>query len=120
MLQTRFTKLLGAFLVIEGVWGWFSPVMFGVLTTNFFHATIHIVLGALGLWASGNGRSRSYLLLVGGLLLVVGVLRFVPGGADIVISVLNVNRAVGLLNIAVGVACLAVALAAPRRRELAL
>ncbi|MBA3467650.1 MAG: hypothetical protein H0T21_09580, partial [Gemmatimonadaceae bacterium] len=54
MLSRRFATILGAFLVIEGVWGMFSPVVFGILPTNTLRASIHLVLGLLGLWA---GRS---------------------------------------------------------------
>jgi hypothetical protein len=36
-------------LLFEGIWGEFSDVVFGVLTTNRIHATIHILLGIVGI-----------------------------------------------------------------------
>ena len=30
--------IIGLFLLVEGIWGLFSPVVFGVLTTNMTHA----------------------------------------------------------------------------------
>ncbi len=114
MLSRRFTTLLGAFLLIEGIWGLFSPVVFGLLTTNTLHAVIHIALGITGILAGRRGFARPYLLGVGALLLVVGILRFVPGASELVVSLLNVNVAVAYFNIAVGVISLLVALSAPR------
>ena len=106
--------LLGAFLIIEGIWGLFSPVVFGVLSTNTLHAMIHIVLGIAGVFAGRGGFVRNYLLGVGGLLVVVGILRFIPGASDLVVSLLNVNVAVAYFNIAVGLISLLIGFRAPR------
>ena len=45
-----FAVIIGVFLLIEGIWGEFSDVVFGVLTTNRIHATIHILLGIVGIY----------------------------------------------------------------------
>ncbi len=105
-----YAMIVGAFLLIEGVWGLFSPVVFGVLTTNLTHAVIHIVLGIVGIWAGLKGRARGFLLFLGVLLLAVGVLWFVPGIRELIISILNVNQAVAIVNIVVGVLALLIAL----------
>src|ERR1700712_2166488 len=94
-----FALVLGAFLLIEGIWGLFSPVVFGVLTTNTTHAVIHIVLGVAGIWTSLQGGTRPYTLFVSILLLAVGVLRFVPGVGDLIVNLLNVNPDVAMVNI---------------------
>jgi Domain of unknown function (DUF4383) len=114
MLSRRFAMLLGAFLIIEGIWGLFSPVVFGVLSTNTLHAVIHIVLGIAGVLAGRGGFVRNYLLGVGGLLVVVGILRFIPGASDLVVSLLNVNVAVAYFNIVVGLISLVIGYSAPR------
>ena len=116
MLARRFATVLGAFLLIEGIWGMFSPVVFGVLTTNVVHATIHIALGIAGIWMGRSEMARGYLLSVGILLLVVGVLRFVPAMSGIVVSILNVNMAVAWLNIIVGAIALGIAMASKEDR----
>jgi hypothetical protein len=110
----HFTRILGIFLLVEGIWGLFSPVVFGVFTTNVVHATIHIVLGIMGLLLARRGGARSYLLGVGGLLAIVGVLFFVPGAAWLTVGLLNVNFAVACFNIVVGLVCIAVALGSRR------
>ena len=112
----RLAALLGAFLLIEGIWGLMSPVVFGVLTTNIVHAIIHIFLGVLGLFAAPMKFSRGYLFGVGSLLLVVGILRFVPVASDIVVALLNANIPVAYFNIAVGLASLFVAFSAVRAK----
>ncbi|MBA2744169.1 MAG: DUF4383 domain-containing protein [Chthoniobacterales bacterium] len=105
-----FALLVGAFLLIEGVWGLTSPVVFGVLTTNTLHAIIHIVLGIVGIAAGWQRRARGFCIFLGILLLAVGVLRFVPGVDEIIIGILNVNVAVACVNIAVGAVALLLAL----------
>jgi uncharacterized membrane protein HdeD (DUF308 family) len=114
MLSRRFAMLLGVFLLIEGCWGLFSPIVFGVLSTNKLHAVIHIVLGILGILAGRGSAARNYLLGVGALLVVVGILRFVPGASDLVVSLLNVNLAVAYFNIAVGLVSLLIGFSAPK------
>lgn len=114
MNQTRglsgiFAIIIGVFLLIEGIWGETSDVVFGVLTTNRIHATIHILLGIVGIYTGLKGGSRGFLIFLGILLALVGVLRFVPGINDLIVSILNVNYAVAYFNIAVGIILLIVA-----------
>jgi len=101
--RSAYAAVLSAFLLIEGVWGFFSPVVFGVLTTNLLHALIHVALGVTGIWAVLTDRSRPFLAAVGGLLLLVGALWFVPVLTDLLTRVFNLNRAVAYLNMVVGV-----------------
>jgi len=108
-ISSTFATLVGAFLLVEGIWGMFSPVVFGVLTTNVLHASIHIVLGLIGIWTGMKGGSRGFLTFLGVLLLAVGVLRFVPVAGELLASLLNVNTSVALFNIVVGIVSLVVA-----------
>ena len=115
MLSRRFATILGAFLVIEGVWGMFSPVVFGILPTNTLRASIHLVLGLLGLWASRSDRARTYLVWAGSVLLLVGVLRFIPVASVYVASLLNVDTNVAIVNIVLGLAARWIAFGDARR-----
>ncbi len=105
-----FAIVIGTFLLVEGIWGLTSPIVFGVLTTNLTHAIIHIVLGLIGIVTGCRGRARAFCIFLGILLLAVGLLRFVPSVRDIIISLLNVNIAVAWLNIIVGAVALLVSL----------
>jgi uncharacterized membrane protein len=97
----------GIFFLIEGIWGFFSPVTFGVFTTNIAHSVIHVFLGALAIvLAVTHQNSKGYLKFLGVLLLIVGIVRFIPTAQDIVINMLAVNVAVAILNIVLGTACL--------------
>lgn len=107
--RASFTVTLGLFLLIEGIWGFFSPVVFGVFTTNTMQAVIHLLLGAIGIFAGFFGRSQGYLFFVGLLLVVVGVLWFLSGATELVVHLLNLNRAVAVLNVVIGIVSLALA-----------
>ena len=106
---SRFALVIGVFLVVEGIWGMFSPVVFGVLTTNMLHAAIHIVLGLVGIWTGMKGGASPFLMYLGVLLVAVGILRFVPVAGDLLVSLLNVNVAVACFNIVVGAVSLIIA-----------
>lgn len=108
-----FAIAIGLFLVIEGFLGLKSDVVFGVLTTNFTHAIIHIVLGLVGLYLGWIGRARPYCIFVGVLLLAVGLPRFVPSASDLIVHILNVNIAVAWVNIVVGFLALLVSFVPP-------
>ncbi len=108
-LSSIFAIIIGVFLLIEGVWGETSDTVFGVLTTNRIHATIHILLGIVGIYTGLKGGARGFLIFLGILLALVGVLRFVPGISDLIVSILNVNYAVAYFNIAVGIVSLIIA-----------
>jgi hypothetical protein len=101
-LSGGYAIALGAFLFIEGVWGLFSNVVFGVLTTNITHAVIHIVLGAVGAGLGWRGPARGYCLFLGLLLPVTGLLRMLPATGPYVMEILNLNVAGARLNIIAG------------------
>ena len=111
---SRFAIVIGVFLLVEGIWGMFSPVVFGVLTTNMLHAAIHIVLGLVGIWTGTKGGASPFLMFLGVLLVSVGILRFVPVAGDLLVSILNVNIAVACFNIVVGAVSLLMARSGPR------
>lgn len=112
-----FAIVIGVFLLIEGILGLSSSVVFGVLTTNTTHAWIHILLGLVGLGVGISGKARHYCLFLGVLLLAVGVLRFVPGVDETLVNLLNVNHAVAVLNIVIGAISLLVGSRSPQLTE---
>jgi uncharacterized membrane protein len=104
-----FTRIVAIFLLIEGIWGFFSPIVFGVLSTNYLHATIHVLLGLVGLWAASRGFARGFLQGLGCLLMVVGLLWFIPGTRNLVEELFSVNQSVAALNVVLGAISLLVA-----------
>jgi hypothetical protein len=105
--------ILALFLLVIGVWGFFSPVVLMFFTTNFVHACIETLLGLIGLGAARH-HARGYLLFVGTLLLVVGILYFVPIASLWVTGLLAVNTYVAAFNIIVGGICVIVAMSGRR------
>ncbi len=101
-LSDRFALVIGLFLVIEGIWELFRPVVFVVLTGNVLHGVIHIALGLIALYLGWNARARGFCVFLGLLLLGVGGLWFVPGPKELIVKLLNVNQAVAVLNLLVG------------------
>jgi hypothetical protein len=105
--------VIALFLLVAGIWGFFSPVVLMFFTTNWVHACIETVLGLIGLgvW---RRHPRGYLLWVGLLLVVVGVLYFVPIASLYVTGLLAVNTYLAVFNILVGGLCAIVALSGAR------
>lgn len=104
-----FAMLAGAFYLADGIWGFFSPVTFGVLSTNTLHKIIHVLMGLTGLYASRTVFAQLWCTVVGSIVLPVGVLFFVPGIGGLLTSLFNLNQAVSILNIIAGITALAVA-----------
>lgn len=115
-----FALLVGAFLLVEGVWGLSNPDVFGMLATNTLHAVIHIALGVIGICAGLKSGARKYCLFLGVLLVAVGALWFIPVAGSILTSLLNVNAAVAYLNLVVGSVALVLAFAARTEQHLSI
>lgn len=111
--SNRYAAAVSTWLLVEGVWGFFSPVVMGFLSTNRLQATIHVALGIFGLWKTFSDRSVGFLWLLGGLLVAVGLLYFVPGGRALS-DVLAVNEAGAVLNLFIGLVALILAVLAGR------
>lgn len=97
-----FILLLGAFLLVEGIWGLQSTLVFNVLTTNTNHAIIHCALGLVSLGVGITKKAFGFTVFVGLLLATVSILYFVPATSGIVVSLFNVNDYVAYLNIIIG------------------
>lgn len=110
LLVDVFIMIVSIFLLIEGIWGTVSPVVFGVFSTNLLHAIIHIVLGGVGLFLSLRANSVGFSIILGVLLLIVGLLYFVQRLQTDLVELLNINTNVAVFNIVVGLLCLAVAI----------
>lgn len=116
-LSSVLSLIITAFLLIEGIWGLFSPVVYWVLTTNRTHAVIHIVLGIAGLIARQRGAIKSYFGFLGSLLIVASGLWFLPSTRSLPQDLLNVNLAVAVLNLILGIVALVIAFTENARRR---
>lgn len=78
-------------------------LVFGVFTTNTLHAVVHLVVGMIGLFLGAPRNPRAFNSSVGALLLIVGILFFIPGIGGWLISLFNMNKNVAYFNILLGV-----------------
>ena len=112
-----FASIVSLFLMGEGVWELFSPMVFGVFASNPLHGAIHIALGILGLLLATRGHAPGFLTGLGILLLAVGVMWFIPLTRSLPEDLLNVNRAVAIFNVILGGVSLLVARDARARAD---
>lgn len=105
----RYALLVGILLLIAGVWGLSSDVIFGRITTNPTHAIIQILVGAGSIWSAVKKFSGGYATLLGLLLFTIGACWFVPNAKPELVRVLNLNRAGALASITIGVISLMLA-----------
>lgn len=109
-----FALFAGVFYLVEGVWGLFSPVTFGILSTNLLHSIIHIGMGVTGIYLSRTVHARLWCNAVGSLVIPVGILYFVPIFNELLVKLFNLNGAVATFNIVAGATALLVARITPR------
>ena len=102
LVARRFTYLLGAFLLTSGIWGFVSPLAFGVLSSNAGRATIETLLGLIGLRLAFTRVTYEFLMLCGALLLAIGAAALMPGVSGFVLSLLAVSRPVGVVYLVAG------------------
>ncbi len=116
-LSLFLTLAISAFLLGEGIWGWISPVVFGILTTNRAHAIIHLLLGLGGLLARWRGFTKGYFGFLGSLLVVVAVLWLLPPTREVPRGLLNINGPVAGVNFLLGLVSLVIAFTEAWRRR---
>lgn len=105
-----FAAIVGVFLIIEGLWELFSPVVFGVLTSTPLHGAVHILLGLVGIFTALRGGARKFCIFLGALLLVVDLLWLIPPTNGLIVRLFNVNQPVAIMNLVVALISLALPL----------
>jgi Domain of unknown function (DUF4383) len=123
-----YAGVAGTTLVVAGIIGFFysadfgSPgdvdAVFGILDVNGWHNLVHILTGALGLFAftAGVYAARQYALAVGAFYIVVAVWGFVVGNGDSILSIIPVNTGDNVLHLLIGTAGLGAGLATREAR----
>lgn len=101
-LLNGYIVLLGFFMLFLGILGFQNDVVFNTFTTNHTHAITHLAVGLLSIIVGMRQNAFGYSVLLGLVLATVGVLRFIPSTAHLVIDLLNVNEATAVLNISMG------------------
>jgi uncharacterized protein DUF4383 len=125
-LATQFCVVVGAVLVIAGLIGFFynstftsdesvRDDVFGLLSVNGWHNVVHLLTGAVTLWAART-MPRTWAGIFGVVYLAVAIWGFLIGSGDSILSIIPVNTADNVLHLLLGLTGLAVyAATAPDR-----
>lgn len=118
-----YATVVGAFLVVLGIVGFFysasfgSPgtveVTLGALRVNAWLNVLHIATGALGLVAA-DFASRRYALLLGVIYTVLAIWGFALAGGEAILGFLPASGGDDTLHLVLGLLGLATAAATPK------
>jgi uncharacterized protein DUF4383 len=111
-----YALVVGAVLFIAGIVGFFysasfgSPGevddVFGILDVNAWHNIVHIVTGALGLFA-WRYAALEYALGLGLVYVVVAIWGFIIGDGESILGFIPINTEDNVLHLLIGLAGLA-------------
>lgn len=103
------TWILGAVLLVVGILGFVMPSpLLGLFEVDTVHNIVHILSGAIGLWAASTGYqySRLFLIVFGLVYALVTVLGFTM--ASPLLGLISVNMYDNYLHAAIAAVCLIV------------
>ena len=100
--------VIGVVLLLVGLIGFVNNPILGLFGVNALQNILHLVGGALGVWLGMKGTVKAFNMWFGVIALVVGVLGFIPGIADFLTSLLNINAQISVLHVVLGVVSLGV------------
>jgi|TARA_B100002003_G_C14040421_1_gene501367 hypothetical protein len=107
--QKMFALIVGIVLALIGVWGFFTDSILGIFGVNAFQSVLHIIAGAIGIYAGTKGEGVTYNKVIGWIAVALGILGFIPVVKDLLLSLLNINLAITVLHLVLGVIAVMVA-----------
>ena len=110
-IQKTFALILGIVLLLVGILGFFNNPLVGkdgFFGTNVWQDVLHLIAGAIGIYAGTKGKGQGYNMVVGWIGIALGVLGFIPGVSTLFADLLNINTNITILHLVIGVVCLLV------------
>jgi hypothetical protein len=104
-----FAAVLGAILLLVGIIGFVSEPVLGLFTVSGLHNVVHLLSGAIGLWAGvwgGVAAAQMFNRIFGVVYALVAVLGLL--GVGFLITLLDLNAADNWLHVLIAVASLGV------------
>lgn len=101
-LQTTFAAILGAVLLLVGIIGFVQDPVLGLFEVNALHNVVHLLSGAIGVWAGvwgGIAASRWFNRIFGIVYALVAILGF----TGVVAPLLDLNSADNWLHVLLAV-----------------
>jgi len=108
-VQKTYAMVIGVVLVLLGLVGFVQAPVLGIFGVNPAQDVLHLVGGAVILWFAYKGSAKPTNMWTGIAALVVGVLWYIPGASDLLVSIFAINAEITYLHLAVGVVSLGVA-----------
>jgi hypothetical protein len=109
--QKTFALILGIVLLLVGLLGFFDNALVGdsgLFGTNTFQDVLHLIAGIFGIYVGTKGMGPGYNATIGWIGIALGILGFIPGVSDLLLSLLNINTAITVLHLVIGIVCLLV------------
>ncbi|MEK6830719.1 MAG: DUF4383 domain-containing protein [Nanoarchaeota archaeon] len=109
--QKIFALVLGIVLLLVGILGFINNPLVGetgIFTTNTLQDVLHIIAGLAGLWIGIMGSGPGYNMTIGWIGILLGVLGFIPGASDLLLTYLNITQIITILHLVIGVIALGV------------
>lgn len=103
-----YAVIIGGFFLVLGTSNLIDPPFLGIFTSNRLHAFIHLSIGLSGVWTGFKNRSHPFVLKLGILLIIVGVLFFFDPTKAWVADFFFMKLPVVWLNIIIGATSLVV------------
>ena len=61
---------------------------------------------SFGIYAGTKGDGHQFTMIIGWIALVLGILGFIPGVNDVLLSLLNINTGISVLHLVIGIVSL--------------
>ena len=103
-MAKTYALVVGAILLVVGVVGFMTHELFGLITFHAAHNVIHLVTGAIGLWAGFSKNANApklFAQIFGAVYTLVAVIGFL-GVVDLGPIKLGLNTAYNIIHLAVG------------------
>ncbi len=108
-MTTKISKILGVIFILVGLLGLVSNPIVGsgaIFHTNLMHNLVHLLIGAILLWASTSAhKAGKWMKILGAVYLLVAILGFISS-SGMVLGIVEVNTADNWLHVVLGLVLL--------------
>lgn len=112
-MVTKLANIFGIVLLLVGILGFIPGIttddglLLGIFQTDGLHNIVHLVTGAIGIWAAKNGvkAAKMYFQVFGVIYAIITILGFFSGNEP-VLGLISNNTADTILHLVIAVVAL--------------